>query len=162
MTPRKKLFLFLIVFPVVLPLGVWVYDKWGTIQWVGSTDLEIVFAVTDAESGEPVPDARIEIERFGGFGADGDPREFVLSSDSNGYARKLCRNTMCFGTQSQLRFTNTHVVHLPFGHYRAIAPGYEPTEWTPLDDYENVRMVKRHAPRRTRLTLPIAIRRERK
>src|SRR5436190_1799331 len=63
--------------------------------------------------------ARVEVQSEGGFYDERERREFVLIADDDGVARKDCRNSMCFGTQSRLRLTDTYVVHLPwFKSYR--------------------------------------------
>jgi hypothetical protein len=120
-------------------VSLWVYDRVRAIVWVGSTDLEIVFAVTDAAKGEPIPGARVEVRSEGGrYEEDGvsqrdHKQEFVLVAGADGVARKECRNCMCFGRRSGLGFTDTFAVHLPFWEYRVVAEGYEPSEWADLE-----------------------------
>jgi hypothetical protein len=45
-----------------------------TVHWVGGIDLEVEFAVTDAATGEPIPNAGVEIQSEGGFNEEQDPR----------------------------------------------------------------------------------------
>ncbi|HLJ93851.1 MAG TPA: hypothetical protein VKU02_11750, partial [Gemmataceae bacterium] len=65
-----------LVAAIALPLLVWGFDRITMIYWVGSTDLEVVFAVTDA-NGHPIPGVRIEVQSEGGFYEEQDKQEFV-------------------------------------------------------------------------------------
>ncbi len=143
------------------PLLIWGYDRMLMIGWVGGTDLEVEFAVTDADSGSPVPGARVEVQSEGGFYEERDKREFVLIADASGLARKECRNSMCFGTSSGLLFTDTYVVHLPWWLFRTVAPGYSPSEWVELDVLEYVRQVKRSGHGRDKLVVHVSLHKSR-
>jgi hypothetical protein len=147
----------LLVAAVVLPLLVWGCDSVQTIYWVGSTDLEVEFAVTDSATGSTIPDARVEVQSEGGFYEERDKQEFVLIAGADGVARKECHGSMCFGTQSGLRFTNTFVVHLPWWRYRVVAEGFDPTEWDNLDVLEQRRQVRRAGPGRAKLVVPVSL-----
>lgn len=136
----------LLIASIALPLLALGFDRILKIHWVGSTDLEVAFAVTDASTGKPIPNAQVEIQSEGGFYEERDRQEFVLVGDANGVARKECRSSMCFGTLSGLRFTNTFVVHLPWWRYRVVAEGFQPVEWANLDVIEFRRQVKRDGP----------------
>jgi hypothetical protein len=61
---------------IALPLLVWGYDRYRLIKWVGGTDLEVEFVVTDVESGDPIPEARIEVHSEGEFFAEDYKQEF--------------------------------------------------------------------------------------
>jgi hypothetical protein len=145
----------------VVPLLVWGYDRVQMIHWVGGTDLEVVFVVTDADSGSPIPGAEIKVWSEGGFYEGPDKGEFALLAGARGEARKVCRDSMCFGTRSGLGFTDTYVVHLPFWHFRVVAPGHEPSEWVDLDVLEYRRQVQRAGPRRARVVVPVSLHRQR-
>jgi hypothetical protein len=147
----------LLVAAVVLPLLVWGCDRFQTIYWVGSTDLEVEFAVTDAATGGPLPGSRVEVQSEGGFYAEDFKQEFALTADAGGSARKECPRSMCFGTQSGLRFTDTFVVHLPFWRYRGVAEGYESSEWADLDVLELRRQVRRAGPGKAKLVVPVSL-----
>jgi hypothetical protein len=155
MNRRWLKWLLLVVLSV--PLLVWGCDRIQTIYWVGSTDLEVEFVVTDAISGLPLSGAQIEVKSEGGFYEQRDEREFTLVADPDGIARKECRNSMCFGTQSGLRFTDTYVVHLPCWLFRVTAPNYEPSDWVDLDVWENVSRVQRVGPGRAKLVVPASL-----
>src|SRR5262245_46450819 len=98
------------------------YDRAQMYAWVGQTDLEVEFVVTDAGSGNPIPGARVEVKSEGGLYAERDKQEFALVADADGKARKVCRDSMCFGKVSGLRFTDTYSVHLPYWRFRVVAP----------------------------------------
>jgi hypothetical protein len=147
----------LLVAAVVLPLLMWGCDRVQIIYWVGHTDLEVEFAVTDTATGNPVPGTRIEVQSEGGSYAEDLKQEFVLTADAGGLARKECPRSMCFGTQSGLRFTNTFVVHLPWWRYRVVAEGYNPTERDELDVLELRRQVRRAGPGKAKLVVPVSL-----
>ena len=147
----------LLIAAIALPLLVWGFDRVQTIYWVGSTDLEVEFVVTDAVTGGPIPGARVEVQSEGGFYEERDKQEFALVAGADGVARKECRRSMCFGTQSGLRFTNTFVVHLPWWRYRVVADGYDPTEWADLDVLELRRQVRRAGPGKSNLVVPVSL-----
>lgn len=147
----------LLVAAVVLPLLVWGCDRVQTIRWVGSTDLDVVFAVTDVSNGSPVPGARVEVQSEGGLYAEPDKQQFVLVAGADGVARKECQQSMCFGTQSGLGFTNTFVVHLPWWRFRVVADGFKSGEWIDLDVPEYIRQVQRTGPGKTVLVVPVSL-----
>lgn len=142
----------------VVALLVWGCDRIQMIHWVGGTDLEVEFTVTDVTSGGPVPGARVEVQKSeGGFNEEQDKQEFVLVADAAGAAGRECRNSMCFGTKSGLRFTNAFVVHLPPWRFRVVAEGYEPSEWMNLDVPEYVLQVRRAGPGKAKLIVPLSL-----
>src|SRR4051794_20826931 len=74
----------------VLGLLVWGIDRSQTIKWVGGADLSVEFVVTDADSGQPIPNARVNIFCEGGFydGAEEDFKvAFDIRTDDAGIAR---------------------------------------------------------------------------
>ena len=128
----------------------------STVKWVGHTDLEVEFAVTDAATGEAVPGAAIEIHSEGGFHEERDPQDIRLAAGPDGRVSHVCRDSMCFGTSGA--FTNTYVVHLPWWQFRVSAPVYEATELTSLDEPGYRRAVKRDGPGRATLVVPVSLR----
>src|SRR6516164_5441944 len=132
----------LLIAAIALPLLVWGFDRVQRIYWVGSTDLEVAFAVTDAATSSPIPGARIEVQSEGGFYEERDKQEFVLVCDVSGVARKVWRKSMCSGKQSGLLFTNTFAVPLPWWRFRVSAPGFQPSEWVDLNAVEYIRQVQ--------------------
>ena len=148
----------LLVVVIAVPLLVWGYDRVQMIHWVGSTDLEVHFAVTDSATGAPIPGARVEIQQAkGGFYEDRDEKDFVLFSGGDGLASRECRESMCFGTGSGLGFTDTFAVHLPYWRFRVIADGYKSGEWTELDVPRYIRKARRAGPRKAKLVVPVAL-----
>jgi protocatechuate 3,4-dioxygenase beta subunit len=115
-----------------------------TVHWVGSTDLEVEFAVVDASTGRPVPGASIEIHSEGGYSEERDRQDFALTTGSDGRVRRLSRDRMCCGTSGWAR--DTYTVRPPPWAYRVSAPGYLPTEPTELDVPENVGKARRGNP----------------
>lgn len=84
----------------LVPLVVWGCDRMQIAYWVGRTDLEVEFVITDVGTGQPIPGARVEVHSEGGFYEEQNEQEFVLIADADGVARKECRRSMCFGAQS--------------------------------------------------------------
>jgi hypothetical protein len=136
---------------------VWGCDRLLTIYWVGSTELEIEFSITEASTETPVSAARVEVQSGGGFYEERETQEFVLVANSVGEARKVCRNCMCFGAQSGLRFTETFAVRLPWWRFRVIAKDYEPSAWTDLDAMEFRRLVQRLGPDKAKLIVRMSL-----
>jgi hypothetical protein len=126
-------------------------------SWVGSIDLEVVFAATDAVTGAPIPGAEVEVQSDGGFYEERQPRDFRMIAGPDGRAAHLCRNTMCFGTREPL-LTDSFDLHLPHWRFRASAPGYEPTALEELEVPEFHRAVRREGPHRAVLVVPIPLR----
>jgi hypothetical protein len=142
---------------VAVPLLVWSCDQVQTIYWVGSIDLDVEFQVTDRATGNPIPGATVEVQSEGGFYEERDKHAFVLVADASGVARKECRNSMCFGTQSGLRFTDTFAVHLPWWRFRVVAPGFTPSTWANLDEPRYIQQARRVGPKKARLIVPLSL-----
>lgn len=125
-----------------------------SVRWVGRTDLDVRFIVTDAETGQPIPDATIHIRAEpGGFCADSPQPEFTLTTDDNGHARQLATNCMCFGSKGP--FEESFGSHLPRWTFYATADQYSATDPAELDVLENAREVQRGD---TLATLSVSIR----
>lgn len=152
----------LLITLIVVPLLVWGCDSVQKIYWVGSTDLEVEFAITDWATGTPVPGGQVEVQSEGGFYEERDKQEFVLVAGADGLACKECRRIMCFGTRSGLGFTDTFVVHLPWWRFRAVADGYEPGEWIDLDVQEYIRQARRAGPGKAKLVVPVTMHKRRR
>lgn len=144
----------------LMGLAVWGIDRMQTVMWVGGTNLHVEFAVIDANSGNPIPGARIEIRCDGSFYDGGweEDREkpFELRTDRDGIAQRVCRNNRCIGTQSGLCFTNTRVVYVPNWHVRVSADGYDAS--SSLDVHEKYQGKVRHeGMQNDRLPIQIAL-----
>lgn len=144
---------------IALPLLLWGCDRLRTIYWVGHTDLEVEFVVTDAANGSPIPQARIEVYSEGDSYSEDSEREFALATGQDGRVIKECLSSMCSGKESGLRFTDTFAVHLPGWTFRGVAEGYEPGEWRGLATRESVRQVQRVDSDKAKLVVPVSLRR---
>jgi hypothetical protein len=147
----------LIALAVIL-LAAWGFDRLGGIYWVGRTDLEVEFVVTEAGSDRPVPGARIEVRSEGGFYEEREKQEFVLHADGGGAVSKVYRSSMCFGKRSGLGFTDTFAVHRPWWLVRVSAEGYQRSEWLEVNSSEYARQVRRIGPGKAKVTIPVALR----
>lgn len=155
----RKRWRWTVLLVAAIPLAVLAYDRAVKSSWVGYADLEIEFLVVDAASGQPVKGAEVAIQSEGGFYAERDEAPFTLRTDAVGSARRVCHDSMCFGTQSGMRVTDTYAVHLPWWSYRVSAPGYQPTSPDFLDVGERVRQVQRVGPRAARLVVRVLLHR---
>jgi hypothetical protein len=157
MAKRWRICLFMVCLLSLILLELWRYDHTQTIKWIGDTNLVVEFIVTSAESGQPIPDARIEVQSDKSWydGAD-DEKNFELSTDAAGAARKQCLNNRCIGTQSGLRITDTYSVYVPGWRVRVLALGYEPSAWVDLNE-EYRGNVQREGQMRDRLVVRISL-----
>lgn len=150
-------------------LGAGLYDRVVMIRWVGDTNLTVEFVVTDAETGEPVKGADLSILSEGGFNEDGrrldktelKKEEIKLTTDESGTARYVCRKSMCTGSESGLKFTNTYAFALPWWSVTPKATGYAAESAFSLNELEHVRAVKRVGPQQAKLVVPTALRKSR-
>jgi hypothetical protein len=154
---RRRWWFWLFVLAAV-SLAVWGSVHVPCICWVGGTDLEVEFVVTDAATGEPVEAAEIAIVSEGGLYRERDEQQFVLRTDREGVARRVCHEAMCSGTRSGLRFTDTYRVHLPWWYFEVSAPGYGSTEPAYLDSPEYGRQVRRVSPGVSKVVVNIRVR----
>jgi hypothetical protein len=158
---RRRDIWFLYVFASCVSLGLaaWGYDRGQMIDWIGDTDLEMDFLVTDADSGQPLPDARIQVRCEMGFyqGSDEDrEKPFELQTDPAGKAHRLCRHNWCIGRQSGLRITDTYHVYIPYWFVRVLADGYQTSAWVEVpEEYRG--KVQHERRQRDRLTVRISL-----
>jgi hypothetical protein len=158
MSRQWKLLLAGVIAAVPL-LVAWGYDRLQTMSWVGYTDLEVEFAVTDAETGVAIEGATInQVNSEGGTYHEEGEKSFSLNTDARGFARRTCTRVMCSGGHSGLGFEETYTVDLPWWYYRISAPGYETTSVISLNEIENVRRVQRIGRGQAKLVAPTAIR----
>jgi hypothetical protein len=130
----------------ILVVGFVAFIVFGqTMKWVGHTDLEVRFIVTDAETGRLIRNATIHIRaESGGFCDDSPQREFTIATDENGEAKQFATNCMCFGSKGA--FEDTFASHLPQWSFHATASGYSETDPANLNVSENSRQVQRGDP----------------
>jgi hypothetical protein len=98
------------------------------IAWIGATDLEAEFVITDEETGQPIPGATIQFWQLPPPFVDKN-KEFTLVTDEAGRVKKFFENCGCTGHSGW--GVDTFNARLPFGHWRVEASGYEPAmhEW---------------------------------
>lgn len=141
--------------PVLLGTGI-VALLGATTKWVGHTDLEIRFVVTDVDSGRPVPNASVQVRTESSGRCDNLPaREFTLTTDENGQAWQAVKGCTCYGSEGA--FENTFVSYLPQWSFRVTANNYSSAEVASLELTENARQVTRGPPFAT-LCVPIRLR----
>lgn len=142
----------------VIPLLALGYDRLSTIHWVGGTDLEVEFIITDRRTGLPIDNASIFVRSEGGLSGERDETDFTLTTGVDGTVRRVCHECMCFGSRSGLRFTDTYVVHVPRWDFRVSAQGYDTSNFVFLDVPEYVRQVQRVGPRSAKLEVHQSLR----
>jgi hypothetical protein len=111
-------------------------------KWVGSTDLEVRFIVTDASSGQPVDGATISIhqEGYGFCDSCQDTKDFSLTTGANGTVSHRCRGCMCWGSSSVWR--STFRVHVPTWRFSAATRGHAESAAVWLQDSPYARQGK--------------------
>jgi hypothetical protein len=148
-----------VVAAAAVPLAVLAWDRLQVVYWVGRADLEVEFLVTDAVNGNAVEGADISIHSEGGFYQEREEKEFVLRTERDGTARRVCHRSMSFGKRSGFGFTDTFAVHLPWWTYGASAPGYEPSELAYVDVPENWSRSRRMGPGLAKVVVPVTVHR---
>lgn len=148
-----------LAFLLLSGFGIWrIATCSQTVKWVGRTDLEICFVVTDAASGQPIPGATVQVRVDpGGFCDDCKVGSFTIEADRNGDARQVCTNCMCFGSRGC--FENSYVVHLPCWWVSGKATGYQMSEPDYIDVPENIRQTRRGKPFAT-VVIPVRLHKE--
>jgi hypothetical protein len=139
----------MVILCLILPFG-------PEILWVGSTDLRVAFAVTDAQTGEPLPGATVQVHSDGAFPEDRPPWDLTVTTDSEGVASCRPSKTRTCGRGSVLPWRNTFSVYVPIWTYQVHAPGYAPSERIALHPPDHSRMVRRTKVG-AELTIPVAL-----
>jgi len=154
---RRKLG-WLLLTAIVLPLIAWGCEQFFTVQkWIGSTDLEIVFVVTSAATGQPIDNAQVEIQSDGGAHRNASVAEFVLNTDAEGRARHVCYGNKIAGSDGPLQFADSIAIQLPDWQFRIRAKGHAPNTWTALDSVPYLNTAREVAPGQAQLLVPIAL-----
>jgi hypothetical protein len=144
----------------VVLLGLICLSGSSTICWVGGTDLEIEFVVTDAVTGQGVPNAAIAIHGEGGFYREKDEKDRTIQTATDGTVKRVCHDSRCFATHQQVcgvTVKDTFCVHLPFWTVQVSVPGYEASEAIDLDQLGYRRAVKRVKTGSAKLVVPVAL-----
>jgi len=112
---------------------------------VGHRDVLVTFAVKDANTRQPIPNASVHVRAEGsGFCQDRDADDFALVCDAAGHASQLAKSCMWSSTHGP--FVNDFAIHLPHWWYSASAPGYARCDELFLDDGTSNRTVKPEQP----------------
>ena len=98
-----------------------------TVYALASRDLEMVFVVTDAETGEPIPHASIDLleEEYKGNGPE--QRVIKLATDDEGMARFVHEDNSCEDIIRPFRKTVT-LIDLTWASVNVSAEGYGSVE----------------------------------
>jgi hypothetical protein len=107
------------------------------IYWVGHRDLEIRFVAVDADTGEPIPGAEIDVPKSRSPFCEDCDGAFKLITDHHGVARRRCKDCMCFGYSGGAPFfrrRETFGTHKPDWRFRASALGYRTCDVMHLQD----------------------------
>lgn len=125
--------------------------------WVGVSDLEIECIVTDAETGQPIPGAVVDVEQAkGGFlSCDCKEEKFSLTMDANGSVKRMYER--CTTTGTERFFMSSFHIRPPEWNYRAIAQGYTPSEWNELARDNGILPHVKRGPPFARLLVPIKL-----
>jgi hypothetical protein len=132
------------------------------VVWVGQTDLQVVFIVSDAENKTPVPSAVMEFRKgeeendFCREKSDEACDSFI--TDSTGRLARHWTGCRCSGRRSWVT-KDSFSLRLPGLWFRASAPGYATGRWTYLDERPYQQAVKRQEGFAT-LEVSVALRNE--
>lgn len=122
-------------------LAGWGYDRVAWMDWVGGTDLEVEFVVTQNPSGQPIEGAEIAVSKDSNYRAERE-MQFQLRTDSSGSAQRRC-HCLAFGGSSGLFISRIYMVDLPWWYFQVSAPGYQTSEPMSLHVPEYERQVQR-------------------
>jgi hypothetical protein len=114
--------------------------------WVGHRDLKITFIVRDADTGEPVPAAAIEILLADGNFCQNCAPPIKLITDKDGVARRACEKCMCTGSSGWVpffRWRETFSSHTPGWGFTGSSPAHEKSELHWLDEGNFRRTIQR-------------------
>lgn len=145
---------------ILLLVGGLVFDRFEEVLWVGSGQLEVEFAITDADSGRPIAGASVNaFNPESGIRGRKCDEPFFGITDENGMARKTCEDCTTTGRSSGLRWTDTASICLPSWAFTVSADGYQSTEARGIGE------ISRHphklGPRHYRLVVPVSLHKNR-
>jgi hypothetical protein len=109
----------------------------GTTFALGSRNLEMLFVVTDAETGEPIPNASIDLLMEAGAW-NKEEGVVQLVTDDEGRVRHVHENNSCEDVIRPFRKKET-LIDLTWASVNVSAKGYEPVEqiWLHTAKYDN-------------------------
>jgi len=132
---RSVMFVFVVGGAAVLPC---LFSYCQTIYALASRKLEMVFHVTDAESGEPIPHASIELIAEGQEEEAPDQGIIHLVTDGESKASFVREGNSCEDVIRPFRKTTT-LIDLTWASATISANGYSPVQgmWLHSAKYEN-------------------------
>ena len=115
-------------------------------------NLEMVFVVADAETGEPIPNASIDLMAENGL----EQQVIKLLTDNEGRARFVHENNMCEDVIRPFRRTVT-LIDLHWASVNVSAKGYRPVEhvWLNTTKYENKGYSSKSHCQRVEINVPL-------
>jgi hypothetical protein len=115
------------------------------VYWVGFRDLEVTFVVTDAETGDLIAGAQIDIPKNEPSFCSDCEGPYTLVTDTQGSVRRTAKHCMCFGYsgRSWFRRLETYGSHAPDWEFQVSSPGYRRSEWISLHEQEFRRTIQR-------------------
>jgi hypothetical protein len=147
---------FIFVAGIVVAIGL--FGSVGTTTyWVGQTDLQIEFVVTDADTRRPIGGATVHVHSELGFCLEKDGQDFTMKTDAEGRIIRLYHHCMSGGRESWIR--KTWGVSLPLWMFHATAPGFADGEKIDLRARYH-RQVRRGDGGPATLVVPIALRKQ--
>src|SRR5262249_37509453 len=127
-----------------------------TIYALASRNLEMVFVVTDAETGEPIPNASIDLmaEKHKEKGLE--QQVIKLMTDDEGRARFVHENNWCEDVIRPFRKTVT-LIELTWASVNVSATGYSPVEqmWLHTAKYDNKGYFSKVGVQRVEFNVPL-------
>lgn len=124
---RKFVVVGVVALVVVVALPLLLFESRG----VGSTDLEMIFDVRDAETRRAIPGATIEVLPEGVPPGASEHVKIVTGQD--GRAHRLCEHMMSYIVKGFWR--SSYNVQDPSWHFRVAAPGYTKSDWLETGDF---------------------------
>lgn len=149
----------LLALAIALPLLIFGYDYMQTIEWVSHTDLEIEFIATSDSTGKPISQAKIEFTSDYGLNPGPSEKYPFIITDDHGFAHQVFDDTLCFGTTSGLKFTDTFVVQMPALKYQVSAEGFKSTEPISLEVLETRKQTAWVSPGKSKLVVKFSLKR---
>ena len=125
------------------------------IYALGSQNLEMVFVVTDAETGEPIPNASIDLLMEAGAW-NKEVGVVHLVTDDKGTVRHVHENNSCEDVIRPFRKTVT-LIDLTWASVNVSATGYSPVEqmWLHTAKYEDKGIYSEGRFQRVEFTVPL-------
>lgn len=134
----------------------WCSPYTHTIYALGNRNLELVFLVTDSETGEPISNASIDMQEEEHFDKKEQQRIIKLVTDANGRTKFVHENNSCEDVIRPFRRTVTSI-DLTWAVADVSATGYNPVEklWLHTAKYENKGYLTKDRIQRIEFSVPL-------